>query len=166
MGPGPTIDINLSSQQDSVTIDGDGSTTYEDITGTIFTVSKPQNSDINVIVTEQKDDEQLKTAESVSNNSLAGFQATPYQTNLTYGVLYYATAGDQFLYRPNSSAINALEPESSVVVTFRLEMFDTSSSTTTPVSHDEIVVTINRTAYNMIEFVWDSSAKNGENNWW
>ena len=161
-GPAPTVDINLSSRQQSATINADGSSTYEDITGQIFTASEPTNSNIKVIVTEQRDDELLKTAESVSNNRDVGFLATPYQTNLTYGVLYYATSGEQFSYRPNSARINALDPESSVVVTFRLEMFDTDSSTTTPVANDEIVITINRRAYNMVEFVWDVSAENGE----
>ena len=118
-GPGPTVDINLNSQQESATIEGDGSSTYHDISGTILTTQEPTNHSLKVIVTEQKGEEQLKTAGAVANNAEAGFQATPYQTNLSYGVLYFATAENQFLFRPNSTVINNLEPEISVTVTFR-----------------------------------------------
>ena len=159
-GPNPTVDISLNSRQESASIEGDGYSTYRDIAGAIFTTAEPANSSIKVIVTEQKDDEQLNTAEVVSNNTNAGFQATPYQRNLSYGVLYYATAGDRFLYRPNSSAINALAPESSVNVIFRLEL-NVSGGTANPVAFDQIVITISRTL-NLIELTWDNSANNGE----
>ena len=164
-GPRSVVDINLDSQ-DSITINADGSSTYEDVTGTVF-INKLTNSRTNVIVTEQKDDEQIKTAVAVQANTAVGYRATPYQTNLTYGVLYFATDEDQFLYRPNSTMINTLESGSSVIVTFRIEIFDVGS-TTNPDASGQIVITINGHMRDMndtnieLELTWESTANDGE----
>ena len=165
-GPRSVVDINLDSQLDSMTIDADGSSTYEDVTGTVF-INKLTNSRTNVIVTEQKDDEQIKTAVAAQANTTVGYRATPYQTNLTYGVLYFATNEDQFLYRPNSAMINTLESGSSVIVTFRIEIFDVGS-TTNPDAFDQIVITINGQMRGTndtnieLELTWESTANDGE----
>ena len=164
-GPRSVVDINLDSQ-DSATIDADGSSTYEDVIGTVF-INKLTNSRTNVIVTEQNDAEQLKTAVAVQPNTTVGFRATPYQTNLTYGVLYFATDENQFLYRPNSAMINSLESGSSVSVKFRIEIFDVGS-TTNPDAFDQIVITINGQMRSTndtnieLELTWESTANDGE----
>ena len=165
-GPRSVVDINLNSQLDSMTIDADGSSTYEDVTGTVF-INKITNSRTNVIVTEQKDDEQINTAVATQANTTVGYRATPYQTNLTYGVLYFATNEDQFLYRPNSAMINTLESGSSVIVTFRIEVFDVGS-TTNPDAFDQIKITINGQLRGTndtsieLELTWESTANDGE----
>ena len=122
-----TVDLSWDSDfMGTVTKEAD-SVNYGDRTGTVntFKISKIHRFDIQV--TESK----AGTADIVVDSGQASletnFLATHYERNLVYGTWYFANDNNdsrKFLFRPNSDAINNLNPGESVTSTMSVSVFD------------------------------------------
>ena len=133
-------------------IEWDSQMNYSNLTG-ILTRYDSTTTFQTMIETKETNGATMTNGMAGSASSSIGFAATEYGTNFAFGTWYVATDFSKFVFKPNPSGINGLDPGEEV--TSRLTVKISPAGSSTELASDFIEVTIKRTI--TIETAWDSN---------
>ena len=119
-----TVDLTWDSDFGGTVTKAADSANYGDRTGTISTFKITSIHRFEIEITESKAGTEDIVVTSGRASLEANYLATHYERNLVYGTWFFANDNKRFLFRPNSDAINNLNPGESVTSTMSISVFD------------------------------------------